>query len=96
MLILNDDVRRTLREWTDTTSSAKNANAARQRIQLAELNLAKKFLRNLSAVLGDLLDDLFVQPDIHCSRVLFVPGIVQFCRQLFAGRKAAINSNNLH
>ena len=39
MLILNDDVRRTLREWTDTTSSAKNANAARQRIQLARRRL---------------------------------------------------------
>jgi hypothetical protein len=27
--------------------------------------LAKKFLRNGSAVLSDLHDDLFVQPDIH-------------------------------
>jgi hypothetical protein len=31
--------------------------------QVAEL--AKKFVRNLSAVLSELLDYLFVQPDIH-------------------------------
>jgi hypothetical protein len=29
------------------------------------VDLAKKFLRNLSAVLSDLYDYLFVQPDIH-------------------------------
>ena len=54
---------------TAEPSCATSAQSSR-RIPLAGLrrglaSLTKKFLRDLSAVLSDLLDYLFVQPDIH-------------------------------
>jgi hypothetical protein len=49
-------------EGEPTTKTILN-DEGRQALTVVEL--AKKFLRNLSAILSDLYDYLFVQPDIH-------------------------------
>ncbi len=39
--------------------------------------LVEQTIRNLAAILGQLLHDFFVQPDVHGSRVVLVATVMQ-------------------
>src|SRR5262249_44414322 len=51
---------------------------------------------DFAAILRELDHDLFVQPDVHCSAVFGVAGIVQFFCQFLSRTEATIKFEQLH
>jgi len=58
--------------------------------------LLQQIRRNFTAVLGEFLDHLFVQPNVHGCGIVGVAAIVQFLGQLFARIQATVDIDQLH
>ena len=57
--------------------------------------LAEKVLRHFAPVFGDLLDDLFVQPNIHLGGIVGIARVVQLSSEGFARGKTAVHFEQL-